>query len=85
MRTTVPSRPDAPAALLMAVFFLSFGFFAILRPEKLQTGMDAFANSWKSGGWHPYRMPLSVLRVVVGTVGIAGAVLFAYIAYVAWR
>lgn len=68
----------------MAVFFLSFGVFAILRPEKLQTAMDTFANSWKSDSWHPYRMRLPVLRVLVGSVGLAGAALFAYIAYVAW-
>ncbi len=85
MQTTVPRRSDAPAALLMAVFFLSFGVFAILRPEKLQTAMDTFANSWKSYSWHPYRMRLPVLRVLVGSVGLAGAALFAYIAYVAWR
>jgi len=85
MQTTVPARSDAPAALLTAAFFLSFGLFAILRPDKLRTAMDTFANSWKSDGWHPYRMPLPVVRVVVGTVGIAGAVLFSYIACVTWR
>jgi hypothetical protein len=35
----VPSRADAPAALVMAVLFLSFGLFAIMWPEKLRTAM----------------------------------------------
>jgi hypothetical protein len=33
MQGTVPSRGDAPAALLMASFFLVFGLFALLRPD----------------------------------------------------
>ncbi len=51
--------------------------------EKLRTAMGSFADSWKKGSWHPYRMPLPVLRATVRTVGIAGAALFFYIAYVA--
>ena len=82
MQGTLPSRGDAPAALLMAVFFFSFGLFAILRPDKLRGAMDNFANVWKQGSWHPYRMPLPVLRFVVGGIGIGGAALFGYIAYV---
>jgi hypothetical protein len=83
MYTTSPSRSDAPALLLMAVMFLSFGLFAMARPETLRTAMDNFANAWKQDGWHPYKMSLPLLRVVVGGVGIFGAVLFAYIAHVA--
>jgi hypothetical protein len=83
MQGTVPSRADGPAALVMAVLFLCFGLFAIVRPERLRTAMGNFADSWKRGGWHPYRMPLPVLRVVVGAVGIVGAALFLYIGYVA--
>jgi hypothetical protein len=77
----IPSRADTPAALLMGVMFLAFGVFTILRPEKLRAAMDNFASSSRQGSWHPYRMPLPVLRVVVGTAGIAGSALFFYIAY----
>lgn len=82
MQGTIPSRSDVPAALLMAALFLSFGVFAILRPEKLRAAMDNVANSWKQGSWHPYQMPMPVLRFVVGGAGIGGAALFLYIAYV---
>jgi hypothetical protein len=83
MQRVLPSRADAPAALLMAVLFLTFGLFAVVRPEKVRSAMDSFAGAWKEGSWHPYRMPLPVLRLVVGGAGIGGAALFAYIAYVA--
>ncbi len=43
--------------------------------------MDNFADTWKKASWHPYRMPLPLLRWTVGGVGIAGAMLFIYIAY----
>lgn len=66
----------------MAGAFLSLGLFAILRPEALRNAMDNFANARKQGTWHPYRMPIPVLRLVVGSVGISGAALFLYIAYV---
>ena len=66
----------------MAALFLSFGLFAILRPEKLKTAMDNLANAWKQGSWHPYRMPLPVLRFVVGGAGIGGGALFLYITHV---
>jgi hypothetical protein len=81
MQGALPSRGHAPAALLMAAFFFSFGLFAILRPEKLRSAMDSFANTWKQGSWHPYRMPLPILRLVVGGTGIGGAAMFGYIAY----
>ena len=83
MQGTVPSRADGPAALVMAVLFLCFGLFAIMRPERLRTAMGNFANSWKRANWHAYRMPLPVLRLVAGAVGIGGAALFLYIGYVA--
>jgi glucose-6-phosphate isomerase len=67
----------------MAMLFLTFGVFALLRPDKVRNAMDDFANAWKQGSWHPYRMPLPVLRLVVGGTGIGGAALFVYIAYVA--
>ena len=84
MQGIVPGRGDAPAALLMASFFLAFGLFAFLRPDKLRMAMDRFADGWKQGSWHPYKMPLQVLRYGVGSVGIAGSALFFYIAYVAF-
>ena len=79
---TIPNPGAVPAALLMAVAFLSFGLFAILRHEKLRNAMDTFANARKQGTWHPYRMPIPVLRFVVGGAVIGGAALFLYIAYV---
>jgi len=79
MQGTHPSRADAPAALVMAALFLTFGVFAIWRPDKLRSAMDSFAG----GSWHPYRMPLPLLRLVVGGTGIGGAALFVYIAYLA--
>jgi len=82
MEGTIPGRSDAPAALAMAALFLTFGLFAILRPEKLRAVMDNFANSWKQGLWHHYRVPTRVLRFVGGGAGIGGAALFLYIAYV---
>jgi hypothetical protein len=78
----VPSRADAPTALVMAVLFLAFGVFAFVSPDKVRAAMDSFADSWKEGSWHPYKMPLPLLRVVVGCVFVAGAALFFYIAYV---
>jgi hypothetical protein len=78
---TSTSRGDAPALLLMGVFYLAFGVYAIVRPDKLRLVFDKFANSWKKGSWHPYRMALPVLRWVVGGVGVIGAVLCFYIAY----
>ena len=75
----------APATLVMPVRFLSLGLFAILRPEKLIAAIDNLANAWRQGSWHLYRMPISVLRLVIGSVGIDVAGLFMYIAYVGLR
>ncbi len=58
--------------------------FALLQPDKVRNAMDNFANAWKQDSWHPYRMPLPVLRLVVGGTGIGVAALFGYIAYVAF-
>ena len=85
MQGMVPSRADAPGLLMMAAFFFSFGIFAILRPDKLRAAMDKFANAWKEGGWHPYRMPLPLLRLIAGGSGIGCAALFVYIAYIVLR
>jgi hypothetical protein len=83
MSTVIPSRSDAPALFVMAAMFLSFGLFAILRPDGLRAAMDNFANAWKQGGWHPYKVSVSAVRVVVGGVGLLGAGLFVYIACIA--
>jgi hypothetical protein len=83
MQGTLPRRADVPGALLMAALFLTFGVFAILRPEKVRSAMDSFAGAWKEGSWHPYRMPIPILRLIVGGIGIGGAALFVYIAYIA--
>ena len=76
------TRADVPAAMVMATLFLIFGLFALLRPEKLRSAMDNLANAWGQDAWHPYRMPIPILRLVVGSVGIGGSVLFLYAAYV---
>jgi hypothetical protein len=83
MQATVPSRADALTLVLMAVCFLTFGIFTILHPEKVRAAMDNFADAYKKGSWHPYRMPLPALRLVVGSIGIAGGCLFLYMLYVA--
>jgi hypothetical protein len=53
MQRVVPSRSDAPALILMAVMFLSFGLFAIVRPEALRAAMDNFANAWRQDSLAP--------------------------------
>ena len=85
MQGTLPDRADVPGVLLIAALFLAFGMFAVFRPEKLRDVMDDFANAWKQDSWHPYQMPLPVLRLVVGSIGIGVAALFVYIAHVAFR
>jgi len=85
MYAAIGNRSDVPALFAMAAFYFSFGLFAILRPAALRNAMDTFANAWKQGSWHPYKMPLSLLRVVVGGTGMLGAALFAYIAFTILR
>ena len=81
MYAAIANRSDVPVLFAMAAFFLSFGLFAILRPHALRNAMDNFANGWKQESWHPYKLSLPVLRVVVGGTGIGGAALFVYLAY----
>jgi len=74
------SPNDAPAALVMGAGFLAFGLTMILRPSYVRANLDRFADSWKQGSWHPYKMPDWGLRLT-GMIVIAGATLFFYIAY----
>jgi hypothetical protein len=55
----------------MAVLWLSFGVFTLLRPDNVRAVMDNFVDAWKKGSWHPYRMRSSFLRFT-GLVEIAG-------------
>ena len=81
MDAEIGNRSDVPALFAMAALYFSFGMFAILRPATLRNAMDNFANAWKQGSWHPYKMPIPVLRVAVGGTGMIGAALFVYIAF----
>ena len=71
---------DAPAALIMGAGFLAFGLTMILRPDLVRSNLDRFADSWKQGSWHPYKMPSWGLRIA-GVMVAAVAMLFFYIAF----
>jgi hypothetical protein len=45
--------------------------------------MDNFADAWKQDGWHPCKMSIPAIRLVVGGIGILGAALVVYIACIA--
>ena len=85
MDAAIGNRSDVPALFAMAAFFFGFGLFAIWRPAARRNAMDKFANTWKQGSWHPYKIPLLLLRVVAGGTGIVGAALFVYIAFTMLR
>jgi hypothetical protein len=75
---------DGPAALVMGMGFFAFGLTMILRPDRVRANLDRFADYWKQGSWHPYRLPhwgLRVARVLI----VALAALFFQIAYLAFR
>jgi hypothetical protein len=74
------SPSDAPAALVKGTGFLAFGLFMILRPNTVRENLDRFADRWKQGSWHPYRMPVWGLRLA-GAIVVAMATLFFLIAY----
>jgi cytochrome c biogenesis protein CcdA len=74
-----PQHGEALIALMMASVFLAFGLFAILSPHKLSSAKDSFSDLFKEDGWHSYKVPIPVLRYLVGGVGLAGASLFFYI------
>ena len=82
MNSVKPS--DGPAALVMAAGFMAFGLTMILRPSSVRANLDRFADYWKQGSWHPYKMPLWGLRLA-GVTMMVVATLFFYIAYVAFR
>jgi hypothetical protein len=81
MHMSTPTRGDASAALVAAMLFLTLGLFAIFDPDGLRTAMDNVVNALHRRTWHPYRMPIPVLQIVVGSVGIVGAAILIYIAY----
>ena len=81
MQMSIPSRGGASAALFAALLFLSLGLFALFEPDRLRTAMDNVVNALNRGTWHPYPMPIPMLRIVAGIVGIGGATFFMYIAY----
>jgi len=82
MRAVTPR--DGPAALVMGLGLFAFGLTMILSPERVRANFDRFADYWKQGSWHPYKMPHWGLRVAgVAIVAVAG--LFFQIAYIAFR
>ena len=81
MRAVTPS--DGPAALIMALGFLVLGLTIILRPESVKANFDRFADYWKQGSWHPYKMHSWRLRLA-GIAMILVAALFFQIAYLAF-
>jgi len=81
MHSVSPS--DGPAAVVMGVGFFAFGLTMILRPASVRANFDRFADYWKQGSWHPYKMPPWGLRLAgVAMMGVAA--LFFYIAAVAF-
>ena len=82
MHSVTPS--DGPAALVMGVGFFAFGLTMILRSASVRANVDRFADYWKPGSWHPYKMRPWGLRLA-GVVMMAVATLFFYIASVAFR
>lgn len=76
----VSKSSDVPALFAMAAFFFSFGLLAILRPATVRNAVGTLADARKRGSWHPYKMPLHLLRLIVGGTGMLGAALFVYIA-----
>jgi len=82
---------DVPRAIFMAVLFLAFGIFAVTRPDKLRTAIENLTTAVHESAhrihltgepaiW-PYSMPLRLVRFTFGTIGIGGAALCAYVAY----
>src|SRR5579864_6985528 len=82
MHSVSPS--DGPAAIIMGTGFMAFGLTMILHPSIVREYFDRFADYWKQGSWHPYKMPLWGLRLA-GVAVMAAATVFFYIAYVAFR
>jgi hypothetical protein len=68
----------------MGAGFMAFSLTMIVRPDGVSANMNRFADYWKKGSWHPYKMPLWGLRLA-GVAMMAVATLFFYIAYLAFR
>lgn len=71
---------EGPMALVMGLGFIAFGLTMILRPARVRENFDRFADYWKEGSWHPYKLPDWGLRVV-GAAVIALSAIFFQIAY----
>ena len=68
----------------MGIGFQAFGLTMIVQPDNVRANLDRFADSWKPGSWHPYRMSSWALRLA-GAIAIPVAKLFFYIALVAFN
>jgi hypothetical protein len=66
-------------SVIVGAIDLILGLFMILRPTRAQTIMDAHADWFKKGSWHPLRGITSWLIRSLGVVVCAGAALFFYI------
>ena len=71
-----PTFADAPGLVVLALIFLAFAAIGIFRPEYLRRITDSSGRTIIQ-----YRMPLNLLRWVVGSTGIAFAALLAYMAF----
>jgi hypothetical protein len=67
----------------MGCFFLLFGSTMFFFPCGVRSCMDRFADAWREGSWHPYKMPFWALRAA-GAMVIVIAVLFFWIARMAF-
>jgi uncharacterized protein YjeT (DUF2065 family) len=73
-----------PMSLVMGLVFVAFGLTMILHPNRVRENFDRFADYWKEGSWHPYKMPDWVLRVLGVAVVVFSAIFF-QIAYIDFR
>lgn len=72
---------EGPTSLVMGLGFFAFGLTMILYPDRVRANFDRFADYWKEGSWHPYKMPDWGLRVAgVGVMALSA--IFFQIAYI---
>jgi len=72
---------EGPTALVMGLGFVAFGLTMILHPDRVRENFDRFADYWKEGSWHPYKMPDWGLRIA-GALIIVFSAIFFQIAYI---